>query len=226
MQKIEDAYSVAGKTVTLSFYARSSSATPIITVRGGLAYVDTSYIIPPQDTAVQLSGQWARYSVTFDIDTLQGISVPETTSFRIYLEALHDGDYDYANVQLEIGDTATPFEHRPLGLELELCKRYYEKVYYIGPGTVMNASTAACICRYSPKRIKPSLSYSGTVHMRVGAQGISGCTMTATSIEIGSAYVNVTVPNGYTLSPGDGCVVHPHYTQPSSYGYIEVNAEL
>ena len=31
-------------------------------------------------------------------------------------------------VQLEPGPVATPFEHRPIGLELELCKRYFEAV--------------------------------------------------------------------------------------------------
>ena len=32
-------------------------------------------------------------------------------------------------VQLERGQRQTPFEHRPIGLELQLCQRYYEKSY-------------------------------------------------------------------------------------------------
>ena len=31
-------------------------------------------------------------------------------------------------VQLEAGDTATPFEHRSYGQELALCQRYYQQV--------------------------------------------------------------------------------------------------
>ena len=34
-------------------------------------------------------------------------------------------------IQLEVGDTATPFEHRSYGQELALCQRYYEEVVYI-----------------------------------------------------------------------------------------------
>jgi len=43
-------------------------------------------------------------------------------------------------VQLEAGDTATPFEHRSYGQELALCQRYYAKSYAIGtvPGTATN----------------------------------------------------------------------------------------
>lgn len=40
-------------------------------------------------------------------------------------------------VQLEEGTVATPFEHRPIGVELGLCQRYYYKSYNIdvAPGT-------------------------------------------------------------------------------------------
>lgn len=34
-------------------------------------------------------------------------------------------------VQLEAGSAATPFEHRPYGVELALCQRYFEKSYNI-----------------------------------------------------------------------------------------------
>ncbi len=34
--------------------------------------------------------------------------------------------WEIAELQLEEGDTATPFERRPYGLELSLCQRYYE----------------------------------------------------------------------------------------------------
>ena len=37
---------------------------------------------------------------------------------------------EIAEMQLEEGTVATPFEHRPYGLELSLCQRYYEESLY------------------------------------------------------------------------------------------------
>ena len=37
------------------------------------------------------------------------------------------GTWYLTGVQLEVGDTATDFEHRSFGEELSLCQRYYEK---------------------------------------------------------------------------------------------------
>lgn len=42
-------------------------------------------------------------------------------------------------VQLEPGVTGTPFERRPIGLELSLSKRYYQEVLAVARGTLANA---------------------------------------------------------------------------------------
>jgi len=45
--------------------------------------------------------------------------------------------WQITGVQLEVGDTATPFEFKPFGEELKECERYYEKSYSYAtaPGT-------------------------------------------------------------------------------------------
>ena len=51
---------------------------------------------------------------------------------------LADSTSNYINitgVQLEVGDTATPFEHRPYDMELQRCLRYYYKNKGNGSGT-------------------------------------------------------------------------------------------
>tara|TARA_R100001132_G_C3271623_1_gene93709 strand:- start:734 stop:2035 length:1302 start_codon:yes stop_codon:yes gene_type:complete len=42
------------------------------------------------------------------------------------------GDWYITGIQLEVGDSATPFEHKTFGQELEDCKRYWQKSYAYG----------------------------------------------------------------------------------------------
>lgn len=51
------------------------------------------------------------------------------------------------DVQLEINNSPTPFERRPVGVELELCQRYYEKSYDMATaiGTLTATSSVSVI---------------------------------------------------------------------------------
>ena len=51
--------------------------------------------------------------------------------------------WQITGVQLEVGDTATPFEHRSYGEELALCQRYYEKFVIGSSGTPLNMFLSA-----------------------------------------------------------------------------------
>jgi hypothetical protein len=46
-----------------------------------------------------------------------------------------DNEFFLTGVQLEVGEQATPFEHRSFGEELALCQRYYVKYHAGGSGT-------------------------------------------------------------------------------------------
>jgi hypothetical protein len=55
------------------------------------------------------------------------------------------GTFDIAQVQVEPGPVATPFERRPIGTELALCQRYFNKSYAVetNPGTATTSGQLA-----------------------------------------------------------------------------------
>lgn len=143
LQKIEDVRILAGKTVTVSFWAKASSGTPSIGVQmaqnfgtGGSAQVDGT------GQAQALSTTWTKYTKTFTIPSINGKTVgteaTHSTALVFWLDSGSTFDtlsgsigqssktVSIAQVQLEVGSVATEFEFRPYGLELSLCQRYYE----------------------------------------------------------------------------------------------------
>ena len=78
--------------------------------------------------------------------------------------------FQITGVQLEVGDTATPFEHRSYGQELALCQRYFERIggnsNYdpIGVGHQRSATESYFHVSFKEmKRAAPSISFSNNV---------------------------------------------------------------
>jgi len=64
-------------------------------------------------------------------------------------------------VQLEVGDTATDFEHRTFGDELQRCKRYFESksfTTFIEIGYSNGTTSAHCILPFLEKRAAPTVT--------------------------------------------------------------------
>ena len=71
--------------------------------------------------------------------TAANTSYTQASNINLYSSA--SNTFQITGVQLEVGDTATPFEHpRSYGDELARCKRYYEKSY--NQGTALATATA------------------------------------------------------------------------------------
>jgi hypothetical protein len=134
---------LAGKTVTLSFWARVGSdyagqagyfisAIAYTTNTSDIGmYYDNFY---SNGTALRQvntpSTSWTYYTMTVDIpSSANQIGVAISTQSWAGTAGANDY-YEITGVQLEVGDTATPFEHRSYGQELALCQRYYWKKQY------------------------------------------------------------------------------------------------
>lgn len=78
--------------------------------------------------------------------------------------------FSITEMQLELGETATPFEHRSYGEELELCKRYYQRwdadaqYYRFSPAHIKSSTAAEALFQLRPEmRVEPTaLDTTGT----------------------------------------------------------------
>jgi hypothetical protein len=142
-QSVEGVTTFSGETVTFTFWAKADANKNIAVEfyqNFGSGGSPSGLVFIPSQT-VSLTTSWAKHSLTFDIPSVSGKTLgtdgADTLSFHFWFDAGSDynsrtnslgqqsGTFDIAQVQLEVGDTATPFEHRSYGQELALCQRYY-----------------------------------------------------------------------------------------------------
>ena len=153
------------QTFTLSFWARATSGT--------VAASSFSYGIGSLGSNPQLTTTWQKITYTFT--TTISSSGDYASCYVIHFAAGATAtSIDIAQVQLEVGDTATPFENRSYGEELSLCHRYYQDytsntgsgIYLNGTNEpsseVLNSRFLPVVLRANPSVINPT-STSGTV---------------------------------------------------------------
>lgn len=155
MQIIESAncLDLPGKVATLSLslkkYATLTGRSLVI----GIYSLNTANVIPTSIVsnsmdnctlitsltiaAENLPTSWTKYTLTTPV---LSAAAANGIIIRVSLNSIDLGLGDLfgiAQVQFEVGSVATPFEYRPVGIELGLCQRYYEKSYdqQTTPGT-------------------------------------------------------------------------------------------
>ena len=77
-----------------------------------------------------------------------------------------DNNFFITGVQLEVGEQATPFEHRSYGEELKLCNRYYQEFnydrhgYYVTNGGAASSSQSKFLYTYYGGEMRATASVS------------------------------------------------------------------
>ena len=188
-QKIEDVRTLAGETATVSFYAKVSAARQI-QIRfyrefgvGGSTADSTIF------GAVSLTTSWQKFVVTGSIPSISGKTIGDGSSIHLTFDIkegvfgsdLGSDSIDIAQVKLEAGSVATPFRPRPIGEELALCQRYYQKIGFVfasqsfgGSGGALNQVSLPVEMRVSPTiSIAFDTGTGGTlVNSKTGINGI------------------------------------------------------
>jgi len=131
---------LAGSTATLSVQLANSLLT---TVTWTAFYATTADAFGTLASPTRTQIATGTFTVTSTLTTYRAqISVPSaaTTGIEIVFTvgAQTSGTWTIDNVQLEAGSTATEFERRPIGTELTLCQRYFEKS--VGQSFAISAS--------------------------------------------------------------------------------------
>jgi len=133
---------LAGSTATLSVQLANSLLT---SVTWTAYYASTSDAFGTLASPTRTQIATGTFTVTSTLTTYSAqISIPSaaTTGIEIVFTvgAQTSGTWTIDNVQLEAGSTATDFERRPIGTELELCQRYYQKFSFANNEQVGNMS--------------------------------------------------------------------------------------
>jgi len=141
----------------------------------------------------------------------------------------NDATFEITGVQLEVGSVATDFEHRSFGQELQLCKRYFQKMerasqeVYAAGYYESNTQGRYALLFPLDLRADPTITYSAAstfTNINTGALG-TGTDMTTVSVTPQCAFINCTVNSGGT--DGQACLLASASGQTSN---ISVSAEL
>lgn len=172
---IEDVSRLANKKVTISFWAKSDVPVKLWTEIKQQFNIQNMSQEGIGVTELNLTTEWKKYIVTVDIPQIpdaNAIEDPTTTATVLYiwLEGSsffnsripgiqhQSGVVHIAEVQLEEGNYPTSFENRPYGLELQLCKRYFERLDIDTLiGVAQDSHTVVAPLQYTQKRVVPTI---------------------------------------------------------------------
>lgn len=191
---------LAGLTATLQVKASSSSLT---TLNWAAYYANSTdafgTLASPTRTSIN-SGSWtitsteATYSVQIAIPSAAttGIEIVFTGGALLGSQTLTLGD-----IQLEQSAILTPFENRPIGTELHLCQRYYQKIAY--PDFYL-ASVAALTQMYGPPiafkttmRATPTITLPASTNQGYTSGGAFSTPGTWTTQTVNTDFFNINV---------------------------------
>ena len=129
-QRVEDVRTLAGRTATLSFYAKGAAGFTLnysVAQNFGTGGSPSGGVSVGSGT-VSLTTSWQKFTITFNVPSISGKTLGTNNDHFLQvvwqMPASATNTFDLTQIQLEAGTVATPFERRSIGQELALCQRY------------------------------------------------------------------------------------------------------
>jgi hypothetical protein len=199
-QRIEDVRTFAGQQVTVSFWAKAD-ATRTINSSIQQVFDGSAEVAGLQSGTITLSTSWTRYSYTGILASIAGKTVGANSyaALRFNLPLNSTFVIDIWGVQVEQNYQPTPFEQRPIGVELALCQRYYVQdaytdrfTFFVGGDGYMNSNSYSFPVQM---RIAPTITLRdnsavlGQVYAVYGAGSYGGITASTTVSNFGFSII-------------------------------------
>ena len=232
-QRIEDVRTLAGQTVTLSFWAKADATRVIQPV----FYQETDGTGSnfTYGTNITLSTSWTRYTQTFSLPSMSGKTIGANSMLIAFFDLPINTamSIDFWGLQLEAGSVATPFTPAGGGFpgaELALCQRYYYRqggagtYQTVGIGWANAGGLIQCKTIFPvTMRITPSsVDYSTLIFLDQSNAGIATGTLSIVSTQSSNQI-------GYLTSVTSTGTQYRNYdltTNNSTSGYLGFSAEL
>lgn len=158
---------LAGKTVTLSFLVGTGAS---VTTTGHAAYI----LYQTTGSDIGINGSWTALQQTFTVVPGSSFALKSfqftipsnatqltvSISFNVTGTAGVDDRFYITEIQLEGGASPTQFDRRPYGIELGLCKRYYQEVGSFFAGAWDSSTTVVALDIPFPVQMRTAPSIS------------------------------------------------------------------
>ena len=216
-QRIENVRTLAGQTVTVSFWAKAGSGTPKIGVElaqnfgtGGSPSAQVNTLAG----TVTLSTSWVRYSATVALPSISGKTIGSTTPGQVnatlWISAgsdfnartgsigIQSNTFDIWGLQVEAGSSATSFQTATGTIQGELaaCQRYYWRnttganYGYFTTGYADSTTTSRFYIQFpvTMRTIPTALDYSSGIMIEATpGAGLTPSTITLISGTVGNS---------------------------------------
>ena len=233
LQAVEDVRTLAGQTVTFSFWAKGSSDEIVLPIIQQIFGSGGSATVPVVGSNISLTTSWARYTYTVALPSISGKTIGDSSFLQVSLRLQNNRalQIDTWGWQIEAGTLATPFRRNANSLQGELaaCQRYYWRgqtgsiFAYYGVGLAESATIGIAFVQPPvAMRSTPSLSldfsslatYDGTTIRGITALTISQATTTGLALQ-------ATVASGQTAN-------RPLFliNNNTAAGFLGISAEL